>query len=155
MKKQISLLFIGIILLSSCARFSTPSGAPLQVSSSTSYTGRVNTGSGRTSGYTTTYYIKKSGEDKLVLNGRNLIKMVSDNEKALAQARVYKATKTVALTSFLTMFAGLTYGILGKESNNTKIAKQIGVLSIPVLIISAPLSSSFAKKSIKTYNAGF
>jgi hypothetical protein len=149
MKKQISILAASIFLLSSCARFSTPSGAPLQVSSSSSFTGGPN------GGYSTTYYIKKNGEDRRVLNGRNLIKMVSDNEKALAQARVYKTTKTIAVTSFITMFAGLTYGILGKESSNTKTAKQIGALSIPVLFVLAPISSHFAKKSIKTYNMGF
>jgi hypothetical protein len=154
MKKQISIFCLAVLSLSSCARFSTPSGAPLQVSSSTSYTGNAG-GSNSNSGYTTTYYIKKNGEDRRVLNGRNLIKAVSDNEKAVAQARAYKATKTVALTSFLTMFAGLTYGILGKEGSNTKTAKHIGVLSIPVLVVSAPLASHFAKKSIKTYNMGF
>jgi hypothetical protein len=154
MAKQLLFFVVIIFLLSSCSRFSTPAGAPLQVSSSTSYTGRTGPNS---SGYSTTYYIKKNGGERLKLNGKNLIKLVSDNEKALAQARAYKVTKNVAVTSFLTMFSGLTYGffIAKENSKDAQIAKRIGFLSIPVFIVSVPLGSSFAKKSIKTYNMGF
>ena len=98
------------------------------------------------------WYIAKDGEDRVRLNGRNLIERVSDNEKALRLAKTYKITKTVTLVSFLGFFGGLTYGILGKEGKSTALAKKIGVISIPVLFISAPIASGKAKKAIRVYN---
>ncbi len=146
MKTNLLIYFVALFLFSSCSRFTTPPSARIQVSSTSTYT------PGKNGGYSTTYYVKKDGGDRLRLNGRNLINMVSDNEKALAAAKTYKITKTIALTSFVTMFAGLTYGILGKEGSSTTTAKQIGLISIPVLLVCAPLSSNRAKKAIKIYN---
>ncbi len=44
--------------------------------------------------------------------------MVSANEKALSLARSYKINRTVSILSFITIFSGLIYSILGKEGSN-------------------------------------
>ena len=146
MKQLLPLIFFAVILFSSCTRFSTPSGSRLQVSSSTTRTG------GRNPTTSTTWYIAKDGEDRVKLNGRNLIERVNDNEKALRLARTYKVTRTMGIASFLGFFGGLTYGILGKEGKSTDLAKKVGLVCLPVLLITAPISSGKAKKAIKVYN---
>ena len=146
MKQLLPLTFFAFILFSSCTRFSTPAGSRLQVSSTTTRTG------GRNPTTSTTWYIAKDGEDRVKLNGRNLIERVNDNEKALRLAKTYKVTKTMAMASFIGFFGGLTYGILGKEGKSTDIAKKVGVYCIPVLLVTAPISSGKAKKAIRVYN---
>lgn len=146
MKKIVLFTSVAVFMLTSCTRFATSSGSRIKVSSTSTYTG------GRNGTTSTTWYIAKDGEDRVKLNGRNLIERVNDNEQALRLAKTYKVTKTVALISFIGFFGGLTYGILGKEGKSTDIAKKIGVYSIPLLLISAPICSGKAKKAIKVYN---
>jgi hypothetical protein len=79
---------------------------------------------------------------------------VNDNPSALSHAKVYKAMRASSMVLFLTFFAGVTYGILGRESNPNlaKSVATVGLLSIPAFMITAPIGTHHAKKSIKIYN---
>lgn len=148
---KLILIFVCLsVLICSCSQFSTPTGARLAVSSaitgSTYSNGKWHTNR--------TYYIKKQNEQPQKLNGRNLVAAVNDNPSALSHAKVYKVMRTATIPLFLTLFAGTTYGILGREKNPTLARGFLtaGLISLPALIITASIGSRQAKKAIRKYN---
>ncbi len=149
MKKNLLIFAILICSFCSCRILTTPSGAPLQVSSTTEYI------PGKNGGYRSHYYISKNNEERVNLNYKNLASRVEDNPLALRQAKNWRVAKTVTLVSVLSFIGGLTYGILGKEGTSTQTAKQVGIISLPVFLIAGPLSTHFLKKTLRTYNTGF
>lgn len=148
--KKLFIPVLMVFLFSSCTRFSTPAGSKIQVSTVYEGTSYYN-GSSHPS---FTYYIEKSGEDRARLKPKNLIRFVNDNPEALRAAKSYKVFHTVSIASFIAAFGGVTYGILAKDKNENTAQKFLaaGLIAFPVALISAPIGSHKAKKSIKVYN---
>lgn len=99
------------------------------------------------------YYLQKLGEPGILnLNTRNLIASVEDNPLALRKARASRIFGTVSIVSAATAISGLACVFLPYSSPIRKPAVTAGLFSMPVFLITLPITSHKRYKSIIVYD---
>lgn len=165
LNKLFFVFIVGVFVLSSCSRFTTPADAKLKVSTKTVNNGMVYTppsngmpGRWRSSS-STIWYIQKGNEEKVRLKPKNLIKAVEDNEEALRYAKAYKREKNLWLATLGASIGMIVYGVSNSSPNPNnelrprEVVGGIGLMLIPISTIVFPIrGSNKAKKAIKIYN---
>lgn len=100
-----------------------------------------------------TYYLQKQGQAEIVqLTNKSLIDNVQDNPLALRKAKAARIYTDVAIISAATFVVGMACLFLPYSSPVRQPAGTVGLLSMPVFLISLPIASHKKYKAIRVYN---
>lgn len=110
---------------------------------------------GMSSSVSVSYSMYKSATDELmVMNRRNLLYLVNDDEGATRKVKAARIYNRLAYFSLGAAVAGLSGGFL-LQNTNPKLARSSGIaglVALPVFLTTLSLNASKMKGAIRTYN---